>query len=378
MIEQHSFCRVCVNGCSILVRIEDGRATKVRADPTNPVYRGYTCFRGRALPELMADPRRQLHSTALQPDGTRRRVGADQAMDEIAERLQGVIETHGPDSVALYTGMAVSKCQPLLTLAHSFADRIGVTRRWSANTLDQPGKQIAHGLHGYWLAPPQAFDEPEVVLWVGINPLMSYMGLPMGSPRRFFKECEKRGTTLIMVDPRRTEAARRSTRHLQPRPGQDVAILACLVRTILIEGLYDREFVESNVDGLDALNAAVAPFTPEVVSLRADLPAEDLLWTARTFAAAKRGYVVAGTGPNMGTARGTVLEYLVLALDTLCGHYLRAGEVVRTPGTLTPGPCSGPRHIHRWRRSGSSPSSGSVGSPTPSRGFRSLRWPRRC
>ncbi|SNQ48456.1 hypothetical protein FRACA_250031 [Frankia canadensis] len=42
---------------------------------------------------------------------------------------------------------------------------------------------------------------------------------------------------------------------------------------------------------------------------------------------------MAGTGPNM-SGRGTLLEYLVLCLETLCGHWLRAGEVVRNPGVL--------------------------------------------
>src|SRR5690606_26283943 len=93
-----------------------------------------------------------------------------------------------------------------------------------------------------------------------------------------------------------------------------------------------------NVEGLDDLRAAVEPFTPTLVAERAGISVEDLVETARMFARAKRGYVVAGTGPSMGTAQGTLFEYLVLALDTVCGHYLRAGEEVLTPGTMQPVP----------------------------------------
>ena len=39
-------------------------------------------------------------------------------------------------------------------------------------------------------------------------------------------------------------------RHLQPRPGEDVAILACLLNVIISEGLYDTEFVAAHVAGL--------------------------------------------------------------------------------------------------------------------------------
>jgi anaerobic selenocysteine-containing dehydrogenase len=111
-------------------------------------------------------------------------------------------------------------------------------------------------------------------------------------------------------------------------------VLAGLLRVILHEELFDHEFIAENVNGLEALRVAVEPFTPEMVAARADITADDLVRAARLFASARRAYALAGTGPNMGTGRGTLCEYLVLALDTVCGHYLRAGETVRNPGTL--------------------------------------------
>lgn len=335
---RHSFCRVCNNGCPILVEIEDGRVSKVSGDPAGPLHHGYTCHRGRALPQLMYNPARELFSTKRSADGTRTRIGVDEAIDEIVAKLRHIIARYGPDSVAMYIGTASSKSVPLIPLSDSFLEGIGATRGWSANTLDQPGKQIAHGLHGYWMAPPQAFDNPEVILWIGINPSMTYTGLPFGSPKVFIRDQIQKGTKIITIDPRAHDTARRSTLHIQPKPGHDVAIVAGLIRVILSENLHDHAFVADNVEGLGELRAAVEPFTPDMVAARADIPVEQLVTAARMFASARRGYVVAGTGPNMGTAQGTLFEYLVLALDTICGHYLRAGEEVITPGTLEPIP----------------------------------------
>jgi anaerobic selenocysteine-containing dehydrogenase len=331
-----SFCRICSNGCPILVHIEDGRAIQVTGDPNGPIHGGYTCHRGRALPELTHSPDRLLHTLKRQPDGGHARVKVDQALDEIADQIKQIIAVHGPRAVALYVGTGMGKSVPAFALADSFMEGIGSSMRFSANTIDQPGKQIAKGLHGYWMAPPQAFDEPEVILWIGLNPLITYTGMPSGDPGRFFKEARRRGTRIIVIDPRRSEVARRAFLHLQCRPGLDVAIIASLLHVIIHEGLYDQGFVAENVTGLETLADAVGPFTPDVVGSLADVDPDDLRLAARTFAAAKRGYAVAGTGPNMGTAQGTLFEYLVLALDTVCGHYLRAGEVVRTPGTLSP------------------------------------------
>jgi anaerobic selenocysteine-containing dehydrogenase len=46
-----SICRFCHAACPILVDVEDGRAVRVLGDRENPIYHGYTCAKGRALPE---------------------------------------------------------------------------------------------------------------------------------------------------------------------------------------------------------------------------------------------------------------------------------------------------------------------------------------
>src|SRR5262249_33327999 len=119
----------------------------------------------------------------------------------------------------------------------------------------------------------------------------------------------------------------------QPRPGEDVSILAGMLRVILAEDLYDHDFVADNVSGLDALRRAVEPFTPARVGARADVGADELVRAARIFANGRRGVAVAGTGPNM-SGPATLVEYLILDLNSLCGRWLRAGDRVPAPFTV--------------------------------------------
>ena len=65
----HSICRFCHAACAILVEVEDGVPRKVKGDPQNPVYRGYTCSRGRDLPAQHTHPDRLLHTQKRQADG---------------------------------------------------------------------------------------------------------------------------------------------------------------------------------------------------------------------------------------------------------------------------------------------------------------------
>ncbi len=333
-ITRPQICRVCHHGCAVLVDIEDGRPVRVRGDAENPVYQGYLCPKGRAMPQMHNDPARVLHALRRRTSGTFERITLDDAISEIAARLSDLVDAHGPRSVVAYAATAVQAHPLMFSAITSFLDAIGSP--WpplSAATIDQAGKEVAANLHGTWMAPKQRFDEPEVGLLIGLNPLVSHLGFASSSPLTWLRERKAAGMKLIVVDPRRTETAHHADIHLQAKPGEDVTVIAGLLHVILGEELEDSEFVATNTSGVEALRSAVAPFTPDVVAGRADLDRNDLVAAARIFGRAKRGFVGAGTGPNM-SGYATLVEYLVLCLDTVCGHWLREGEVVRNAPAL--------------------------------------------
>src|SRR6202021_1427135 len=106
------------------------------------------------------------------------------------------------------------------------------------------------------------------------------------------------GMKLIVIDPRRTETARRAHTHLQVRPGEDPSVLAGLIHIIIAEGLCDSAFIAENAGDFEAAKTAVAPFTPDYVAQRAGITVQALLQAARTFGQAKRGGVICSTGPS--------------------------------------------------------------------------------
>lgn len=330
-----SFCRFCHAGCAILVDVENGRPLRVRGDRENPAYRGFCCVKGQQLPEQWAHPDRLLQTHRRMPDGSLRPVPYAEAVGEIAERLSEILVTRGPRAIAMYSGTYSIANPATMPLALSFMDGIGSPMHFTSNSIDQPGKAVAQALHGTWMAPPPAFDERTVSLLVGTNPLATMAGgLPLANPGRELTDAVERGLRFIVIDPRRSEMARRAHLHLQCRPGEDVPLLAAMLNVILREARHDAAFVREHVDGIEALRAAVAPFEPERVARRADVRASDLVEAARLFAGG-RGVATAGTGPNFN-GRGTLFEYLLLALNTVCGQWSRAGERVPNPGTLSP------------------------------------------
>ena len=86
-----SICRFCHANCGILVEVEDGRPVRVTGDPENPAYFGFTCAKGRRLPEQHAHPERLLHSQKRSGPGRFEPIASEQAMDEIAAKIGEIV-----------------------------------------------------------------------------------------------------------------------------------------------------------------------------------------------------------------------------------------------------------------------------------------------
>ena len=112
MIEvKPSTCRVCSAYCPVMVTLQDGLVVRVDGNPDAPLYDGFTCPKGRALPALHNNPDRLLHSLKRQPDGSFKPIPTDVAIAEIAQKLGAVIARHGPRAVAGFLGNpAVENC----------------------------------------------------------------------------------------------------------------------------------------------------------------------------------------------------------------------------------------------------------------------------
>ncbi len=331
-----TICRFCHAYCGIEVDVEDNRVLAVRGDRNHAVSQGFTCEKGRQLPAQHHDPARLRATLRRRSDGGFDEIASEQAMDEVAARLQTIIAEHGPRSVALYNGTK-SWANVSFALGLSWLEGIGSPSFYTTVTVDQPAKSMAGALHGYWQGGLHRIEDSDVVLFVGTNPLQSFLvegvKLPCPNALTYLRQYVQRGLDVIVIDPRRTETAHHAAIHLPVKPGEDPTLLAGMVRLILAEDLYDREFVAENAARLEQLRAAVEPFTLEYVARRTGVAAADVAAAARRFARGPRGAAVAGTGPNMAP-HPLATEMLVCALNTLCGRYGRAGDAVNHAGVL--------------------------------------------
>ncbi len=335
-----TLCRLCIAHCGVLasVKNDNGRRKliKVTGDPDNPLFKGYTCPKGRALPEMHNHEGRLLHSLKKQDDGSFVTIKSEQAAIEVAEKIRSLVDEYGPRSVAIYVGTPNVGYPAAAGTGNAFLRAIGSRMFFTSNTIDQPGKQISLAAHGKWLGGEPDFDRADAWLLMGVNPIISKAaGIHGQNPAQKLKQALARGLKLIVIDPRISDTARKATIHLQSRPGEDHTILAGMINVIISERLYDAQFVTENAEGFSTLKERVAGFNPEYVADRAGIVSDDLVAAARTFAAATIKHGNSGTGSSF-SMYCNLKEYLLACLNTLCAAYTHAGEKVTRPNAMLP------------------------------------------
>lgn len=334
MKTQPFVCRNCGSNCPILVTLDGEQVIKVEGDFAAPLYRGYTCPKGRALPQEHHNPQRLLHSLKRMPDGRHVPISSEQLVEEIAEKVGSIIDAYGPQAVGAFMGNAIGYQPATSGMLLGFLTAIGSPLLFSNGTLDQPGLSIALALHGGWQGGRVHSSQWGAKLLVGGNPVVSKQHLPQ-NPAWQLKELERRGLKLIVIDPRKTETARRAAVHLQAIAGEDPTVLAGLVHLIFALDGVNEDFVRENAKGAADLEEAVSAFTPEYVSDRAGISTESLFAAARILVETERGDTALGVGPSMAT-RGTLSSYLALCIQTLRGWWAREGDPVARPRVMMP------------------------------------------
>jgi anaerobic selenocysteine-containing dehydrogenase len=121
-----------------VVTLDRGRVVRVEGNRDAPLYDGYTCPKGRALPALHNNPERLLTSMKRQPDGSYEPISTDVAIAEIAVRLREIIDRHGPRAVAGFLGNPGVEQVATAPVMMSLLRAIGSPMFFSMATLDQP------------------------------------------------------------------------------------------------------------------------------------------------------------------------------------------------------------------------------------------------
>lgn len=322
-----SYCRICEAICGLIVSVENGVVTKVGPDRDNPHSRGHCCVKGPAIADVTNDPDRVVHPLRRAGGpGEFEPVSWDVALDDIAQRLSGILDVHGPEAAAVVFGNPGSFGMGGVMGPVLFRQAIGARKTYSPTSEDIGSVVLAHDLMfgggSYVFADlPQC----DFLLIFGSNPLVSHGSLIIAPRMREDLDGIAARGRVVVIDPRRTQTAARYE-HQPIRPDTDVFLLGAMITTVAQAGLVDSAFLDRWAKAGDDLIAALSGITPELAEVHTGIPAHQIRQLAIDFATAERAATMGRTGICRGSFP-TLANFLLLALNVLTGKFHKPGCV---------------------------------------------------
>tara|TARA_B100000686_G_scaffold342785_1_gene422536 strand:- start:2515 stop:5253 length:2739 start_codon:yes stop_codon:yes gene_type:complete len=330
-----SVCPYCGVGCLLTYHVKDNEIQYVTGR-NGPANKGRLCVKGRYGFDYVSHPDR-LTQPMIRKEGVPKGLNDffdptdpskmfrpatwDEALDHAAQGLKAIKDGSGPKGLAGFGSAKGSNeeaylFQKLVRTGFGTNNVDHCTRLCHASSVAALLEGIGSGA-----VSNQVEDaaHAEVIVVIGANPTGNH---PVAAT--FIKNAARRGATLIVMDPRRTELARHAKHFLQFKADTDVALLNAMIHTIIDENLVDGEFIASRTNNFEELKERVKEFSPEEMAPICGIEADVIRVCARAYATSKASIIFWGMGISQHV-HGTDNARCLIALSLMTGQIGRPG-----------------------------------------------------
>jgi formate dehydrogenase major subunit len=330
-----SVCPYCGVGCQLTYHVAQNRILYVTGRD-GPANASRLCVKGRYGFDYVHHPHRLTVPLIRRPDVPKhkdfvvdpgrwsdvfREASWEEALDAAAGGLRRIRDAHGPRALAGFgsakgtneeaylfqklvrTGFGSNNVDHCTRLCHA-SSVAALVEGINSGAVSNQVRDVAHA---------------EVIFVIGANPVINH---PVAAT--WMKNAARRGATLIVADPRRSDLARHATYFLQFHPDTDVALLNAMLHTIVDEGLVDEEFVRDRTSGFEALAENVRSYSPEAMAPICGIDAQTIRAVARRYATSAASMIFWGMGISQHV-HGTDNARCLIALALSTGQIGRPG-----------------------------------------------------
>ena len=243
--------RDCYDTCFMSVSIRDNELVRTMGDKDNPVTQGFLCPRGYRDIERMYSPERILYPHKRVGDEFER-ISWDDALFLLIEKLKDILHTYGPQSCLQLDcignmGLFSSQMPQRLFYALGFTQ----TDRSICSKSGHDALSLHYGLT-YGIDLEELSDMGLTVYW-GFNAAVSAPHF-----HRLSVKAQKKGGSIVVIDPRDTETAQSADFSIQLAPGSDVALAYGVLKYVIDNDLVDYAFIDEHTYGFDKLQEEVS------------------------------------------------------------------------------------------------------------------------
>ena len=324
-------CGYCGVGCGFDLNVKNNRIIRVSSNPTAPVNGMQLCVKGRYgydyvhHPERLTKPLVRRH---LLNGGAKREASGvaldwvevdwDTALRLVAEKIAAVTRDSGPDTVGV---LASAKCTNeenylMQKLARQVAGTNNIdhcARLCHSSTV--AGLTMAFGSGAMSNSMSDVAEESRAMLIIGSNTTEQH---PVFGTR-IRQAVLRRGTKVVVADPRKIDISEFAALHIRQRPGTDIALLNGIMHIVLQNGWQDPKFIEARCENFAEFRRTVEKYHPELVAAITGVSTEELYKAAEILARNKPMATIWAMGITQHTTG--ILNVLSLAnLQMLLGN----------------------------------------------------------
>jgi formate dehydrogenase alpha subunit len=306
-------CTYCGVGCGLNLNVKNGRVTRVTSNPAAPVNGMALCVKGRYGYDFIHHHDRLMRprirryllegsAKSANPASLREWVDVDwdKALEIVATKLTVIKKESGPDAIGV---LASAKCTNEENyLMQKFARQVIGTHNIDhcarlCHSSTVAGLAMAFGSGAMSNSMHDVATQAKAIFLIGSN--VTEQHPVFGSMIR--QAVLRRGTQLVVADPRKIDIVEYAALHLRQQPGTDVALINGLMNIILENHWQDERFIKERCEGYEEFRATVQKYPPDLVSRITGVPVEKLHQAAEILAREKPMAVIWAMGITQHT-----------------------------------------------------------------------------
>ena len=317
----------CPDTCAMLVTVKDGVAVKVQGDPLHPFTDGSLCTKVSHYTERTYAPDRLKHPlkrVGPKGKGEFKRIGWDEALDEIAARLK-IVAAENPESILPLSYAGTMGMLQYGSMDRRFFHRLGASQleRTLCSSAGKAGIKATLG-GSYGMDPEHYVDSKLILIW-GSNPITSNLHFWARA-----QEAKRRGAKLVAIDPYRSLTAEKCSQHIALLPGTDGALALGMMHVLVAENLTDQDYISKYTLGYEELKERLKQYPPERAAEICGITVEEVVQLARDYGTVKPAAIRLNYGMQRH-AGGGIAARTIACLPALTGAWRdAAGGILLT------------------------------------------------
>ena len=310
----------CPDTCALLTTVENGVAKRVKGNPAHAQTGGVLCAKVSKYPERTYHPERLLQPLKrVGPKGSGRfePVGWDEALDDIAARLQSIAE-RDPQAIQPYSYAGTMGLVQGEGMAARFFNRLGAAHLERTICASAGAEGLMNTLGGKVGMKVEHFAEARLILIWGSNSIASNLHF-----WRLAQQAKRDGARLVCIDPRRSETAEKCHEHIALRPGTDAALALALMHELIQHDWLDHDYIEQHTEGWALLRERALQWPPERAAAVCGVPVQQITDLARAYGTTQPAAIRLNYGMQRVRGGGNAVR-AVACLPALLGSWRHA------------------------------------------------------